>query len=50
MARVPVLAAWVQHNMPQNKPGSLTPQQAYDIAAYIDSHPRPQFNPAYKKY
>ena len=27
--------------MPQNLPGSLTPQQAFDVAAYINSQPRP---------
>lgn len=50
MAQVAKMAAFVQHNMPQNAPGSLTPQQAYDVAVYVDSHPRPKMNPAYKKY
>lgn len=50
MSRVPVLAAFVQHNMPRAHPDTLTSQQAFDIAAYIDSHPRPKFNKAYKDY
>ena len=44
------MAAYVFHNMPQNSPGSLTPQEAYDVAAYIHSKPRPKFNPIYKSY
>jgi len=44
------MAAWVYHNMPQNKPGSLTAQQAYDVAAYVDSMPHPKFNPIYKSF
>ena len=27
--------------MPLSNPGSLTDQQAYDVAAYINAHPRP---------
>lgn len=50
MAQVAKMAAFVQHNMPQNAPGSLSPQQAYDVAAYVDSHSRPKMDPAYKKY
>lgn len=50
MHRIPVLAAWTQHNMPLNSPGSLTAQQAYDVAAYIHEQPRPKFNPQYKSY
>lgn len=44
------MAAYVYHNMPQNNPGSLTPQQAYDVTAYIQRMPRPKFNQAYKSY
>jgi cytochrome c len=29
--------------MPQNAPGSLTLEQAYDVAAFVLSHPRPRF-------
>ncbi len=44
------MASFVIHNMPQNHPGTLTPQQAFDVAAYIHTKPRPKFNPAYKSY
>jgi thiosulfate dehydrogenase len=27
--------------MPQTAPGTLTPQEAFDLSAYINSHPRP---------
>jgi thiosulfate dehydrogenase len=36
--------------MPQTNPGSLTPQEAFDVSAYIHSKPRPKFNPQYAKY
>ncbi len=41
MARVRTLAAFVRHNMPFDRPGTLTDQQAFDIAAYVASRPRP---------
>lgn len=44
------MAAFVSYNMPQNHTDSLTPQQAYDVSAYVHSKPRPRFNPAYKGY
>lgn len=50
MSGVQKMAKFVQHNMPQNAPGSLSPQQAYDLAAYIEGKPRPRMNPAYKNY
>jgi len=37
------MAAFVQHNMPQTDPGSLTPQEAYDVAAYVHSKPHEHF-------
>jgi thiosulfate dehydrogenase len=50
MSHVAQMAAFVQHNMPQNNPGTLTPQQAFDVSAYVDGKPRPKFNPRYAKY
>lgn len=50
MNRADKMAAFVQYNMPQNAPRTLTPQEAYDVAAYINSKPRPRMNPAYAKY
>ena len=41
MAREERAASFIRHFMPQSKPGSLTDQQAYDVAAYVDSHLRP---------
>lgn len=41
MARQERAASFISHNMPQTAPGSLTAQNAFDLAAYIDSHPRP---------
>jgi thiosulfate dehydrogenase len=43
MARVYTAAAFIRHNMPFDRPGSLTDQQAIDVAAYINSRPRPDF-------
>jgi thiosulfate dehydrogenase len=37
------MAAFVQHNMPQSNPGSLTAEQAYDVATYIGSKPHEHF-------
>ncbi|MEW5916389.1 MAG: c-type cytochrome [Gemmatimonadota bacterium] len=41
MAREERAASFIYHNMPQTKPGSLTTQQAFDLAAFVNSHPRP---------
>ena len=41
MARRERAASFIWHNMPQSAPGTLTPQNAFDLAAYINSHPRP---------
>jgi len=45
MARIRTLAAFLRHSMPYDRPGSLTDQQAYDLAAYINGQPRPDFAP-----
>lgn len=36
------LASFVKHNMPLGRPNSLTDQQAWDVAYYINVHERPQ--------
>jgi len=41
MARQERAASFIRHNMPFDKPGTLTDRQAYDVAAYITSKPRP---------
>jgi len=43
MARIRTAAAFIRHNMPFDQPGTLTDQQAFDVAAYMNSHPRPDF-------
>jgi thiosulfate dehydrogenase len=40
MAREERAAAFIRRNMPLDRPGTLTDQQAYDIARYITSLPR----------
>jgi thiosulfate dehydrogenase len=41
MARQERAASFVRHNMPFDKPGTLTDREAWDVAAYITSKPRP---------
>lgn len=50
MNNVSKMAAFVQHNMPQNRMGILTAQEAYDVSSFINKQPRPKFNNAYKRY
>ena len=50
MNKPPKMAAFLIRNMPQNHPGTLSPQDAFDIATFIHSMPHPAFNPAYKSY
>lgn len=41
MARQERAASFIRHNMPFDHPGTLTDQQAFDVAAYVVSMPRP---------
>lgn len=41
MTRLERAASFIKHNMPQTAPGTLTAQEAFDLSAYINSHPRP---------
>ncbi|HVZ47617.1 MAG TPA: c-type cytochrome, partial [Gemmatimonadaceae bacterium] len=41
MARRERAASFIYHNMPQDSAGKLTPQQAFDIAAYVTLQARP---------
>ena len=41
MARQERAASFVRHNMPFDKPGTLSDREAFDVAAYITSKPRP---------
>ena len=42
MRRVPTAAAFIKANMPPGQGGTLTDQQAWDVAAYVNAQPRPQ--------
>ena len=43
MARLRTAAAFLRYNMPVDRAVSLTDQQAFDVAAYLVSRPRPDF-------
>ena len=47
MHRINTAAYFIYENMPLGKSAQLTQQQAWDVAAYINSHERPQ-DPRYK--
>ena len=42
MHRINTAAAFIQGNMPLGQPGKLNTQQAWDVAAYLNSFERPQ--------
>ncbi|MDD0975826.1 c-type cytochrome [Pseudomonas fontis] len=42
MHRINTAASFIKYNMPLGKPGSLSDQQAWDVAAFVNSHERPQ--------
>lgn len=43
MARVRTAAAFIRYNMPFDQPGTLTDQQAFDVARFVTLQPRPDF-------
>lgn len=43
MARLRTAAGFIQHNMPLDRPGTLSEEQAINVAAYLVSRPRPDF-------
>lgn len=43
MARSGTAASFIRYNMPFDRPGTLSDQQAMDIAAYLGTRPRPDF-------
>lgn len=43
MARLNTATAFIKHNMPFGQGGSLTDQEAYDIASFFTTQPRPDF-------
>lgn len=42
MHDVPTAAAFIKANMPLGQPNTLTDQEAWDVAAYINGKPRPR--------
>lgn len=47
MHRIDTAAAFIKANMPLSEPERLTLQQAWDVAAFVNSHERPQ-DPRFK--
>jgi thiosulfate dehydrogenase len=43
MSRVRTAAEFISRNMPFDAPGTLADSQAFDVAAYINARPRPDF-------
>ncbi len=43
MARLSLASSFIRVAMPYDRPGTLTEQQARDIAAYVNAQPRPDF-------
>jgi len=43
MARIRTAASFIRDNMPFDAPGSLTDQQALDVAAIMNARPRPDY-------
>lgn len=41
MTRLERAASFISHNMPFGQAGTLSAQEAFDVAAYVNSHPRP---------
>jgi thiosulfate dehydrogenase len=44
MAHIDRMLGFVYHNMPANAPGSLSIDEAYDVASFVLSHQRPPFH------
>lgn len=42
MHRIDTAAGFIQHNMPLGQGDTLSDQEAWDVAAFVDSHERPQ--------
>lgn len=42
MHRIDTAAGFIQHNMPLGRGDTLSDQDAWDVAAFVDSHERPQ--------
>jgi thiosulfate dehydrogenase len=43
MAHIDRMTGFVRYNMPQNAPGSLSLEEAYDVSGFVLGHQRPHF-------
>ncbi len=43
MAHLDRMTGFIRYNMPHDAPGSLSLEQAYDVAAFVLTHRRPHF-------
>ena len=43
MSRLSAAANFIRANMPFDQPGTLSDQEALDVAAYVNAHPRPDY-------
>lgn len=43
MSRVRTAAEFISRNMPFDTPGTLSDSQAFNVAVYVNAHPRPDF-------
>ena len=43
MSRVRTAAEFISRNMPFDAPGTLSDSQAFNVAAYVNAHPRPDY-------
>jgi thiosulfate dehydrogenase len=43
MARLRVAAAFIHHNMPRDRPGTIPAQTAWDIAGFLVTRQRPDY-------
>jgi thiosulfate dehydrogenase len=50
MDTLPKLTAFIHYNMPETRKGTLSAQDATDVAAFVKAQQRPKFNEAYAKF
>ncbi|HJQ11463.1 MAG TPA: c-type cytochrome [Gemmatimonadaceae bacterium] len=50
MARISVAASFIHSLMPLDRAQQLTPQQAFDVATYINTRPRPEFSKRFRDW
>jgi thiosulfate dehydrogenase len=43
MVRVSIAASFIKRTMPLGQGGTLSDEEAYDVATFINSQPRPEF-------